>query len=169
MLSLRETHSTTACEVPKAACRFCSRPSTGWRESLVVPSGLNYHCGSCLVSACWEDWSVAAGPCLESACLENWSAATESYLVFAMGLNCCPTRSSSLPENYCWTDPLAPYPNNFSLPLSLLGGGREERLNPYCKWVVKNIYVYKGGPRPLWNHTIPKWVCLGELAEQESW
>jgi hypothetical protein len=28
---------------------------------------------SCLVSACWKDWTVAVGSYLVSACLEDWS------------------------------------------------------------------------------------------------
>jgi hypothetical protein len=35
------------------------------------------------------------------------------------------------PKNYCWTGPLPPYLNNFSLLLPLLGDGLEERLNPF--------------------------------------
>jgi hypothetical protein len=89
-----ERNSPTHCSWGSwAACHF-SGLASGRLESLVVSSGLNY---SCLVSACWENWTVAAGSCLVSACLEDWSTAAESYLVFAMGLNCCP-RSSSLPQ-----------------------------------------------------------------------
>ena len=42
-----------------------------------------------------QDWTTAASSGLVSACWEDWSAAAESYLVFAMGLNCCPRRLSS--------------------------------------------------------------------------
>jgi hypothetical protein len=71
--------------LPVAICLFCSL-SSGHLANLVVSSGLHY---SCLVSACWKDWMVAAGSCLVSACLEDWSGAAGSYLVFATGLNCC--------------------------------------------------------------------------------
>lgn len=84
--------------------------------------------GSCLVSACQNDWTVDAGSPVVSACLEDWPGAAESYLVFAMRLKCCQRRLSSPPKK-CWTGPLPSYPNKFSLPLPLLCGGLEERLN----------------------------------------
>lgn len=69
--------------------------------------------------------------CVLFAYLEDWSTAAELYLVFATELNCCPRRSRSSPKNYCLTSPRPLYPNNFSLPLPLLGGGLEERFSPY--------------------------------------
>jgi hypothetical protein len=93
-----------------------------------VSSGLNY---SWLVSACRKDWTVGAGLCLVSASREDWTATAESYLVFARRLDCCQRRSSLRPKNYCWTGLLPPYPNNFSLPLPLLGSRLEQRLSSY--------------------------------------
>jgi hypothetical protein len=109
--TLRETCPRTAWEGLATACCFWGLAS-GQLVSLAVSLGLNY---SCLVSACWKDWPAAA----------------ELYLVFAMGLNCCQRRSSSPPKNYWWIGLLPPYPNNFSLPLPLLAGGLEEKLNSY--------------------------------------
>jgi hypothetical protein len=121
-LSLREILPKIVQEVPVAACgcRQVGKPG--------VSSGLNY---SCLVSACWKDWTAAAVLCLVSACLEDWSAAAKLCLAYATGLICCPRRLISPPQNYCWTGPLPPYPNNSSLPLPLLGGGLEKKSNPY--------------------------------------
>jgi hypothetical protein len=124
---LRETCPRIACEGLMAACCFCGIAS-GWLVSLAVSSGMNY---SCLVSACWKDWTVAAGLCLVSACLEDWSAAADLCFVFAMRLNCCPRRLNSAPKNYCGTGLFLSYPNNFSIALPLLDGGLEE--NSYEK------------------------------------
>jgi hypothetical protein len=115
-LPLRETHPRTALEVP-AAARSLWVLTSDQLASLAFSSRLNY---SRLVSACWKDWTVTAGLCMVSACLKDWSAAAESYLVFAMGPNCCQR-----------TGPLPHYPNNLSLPLPLLSGRLGERLNPY--------------------------------------
>ena len=82
--------------------------------------------GSCLVSAYRKDFL-----CVVAACPEDWSAAAELYLVFATGLDCWERRMILPPKNYCWTDPSPPYPDNLSLPLPLLGGRLEKRLNPY--------------------------------------
>ena len=107
--TLRETRPKTAHEVPEVACRLCGLTS-GWLVSQVIELQLP--------GVCWKDWTAAPGSCLLCPCLEDWSAAAELYLVFAMGLNCSPLK------NGCWTDPIPPSPNNFSLPLPLLG--REE-------------------------------------------
>jgi hypothetical protein len=90
-----------------------------------------------------QDWTTAAGSCLVSVCLEDWMfAAAKLYLLFAMGLNWWQRRSSFPPKNYCWMGPLPPYPNNFSLLLPLLGGGQEERLNPYSSRLQKNVCLH---------------------------
>jgi hypothetical protein len=80
-----------------------------------------------------QDWTTVAGSCLMSPCLEDWSAAAESYVMFATRLNCWERKASSPPKNYCWTGPLPPLSNNFSLLLPLLDGGLEERWNSYSK------------------------------------
>jgi hypothetical protein len=54
----------------------------------------------------------------------------ESYLVFAMGLNCC-QEDQARPQRTVAKQVHFPQPNNLSLPLPLLGGGIEQRLNPY--------------------------------------
>jgi hypothetical protein len=127
MKPLREIQPRTACEVPEVACHLQSLAS-GLLESLVQVFfklySLNYWTIVCLVSACLKVWIVAAGSCLVSV-------AARLYLVFATELNCCQRKASLPPKNYYWTGPFPPNPNNFSLPLPLLSGGLEERLNPY--------------------------------------
>ena len=101
---LRKTHPRTALEVPAAACHSCDL-SSGQLVSQVVSLGLK--CSYLVCAWC---------PLAERA-----------------GLNCiwCLPKRSSLPaKNSCWTDPLPPYPNNFSLPLSL-DHGIEKRLSSY--------------------------------------
>lgn len=44
-----------------------------------------------------QDWTISAGSCMVSAYWEDWTAAADSYLVFAMGLNCW------YPANEDWT------------------------------------------------------------------
>jgi hypothetical protein len=78
-----------------------------------------------------QDWITGTGSCLVPACLEVWSATAKSYLVFATGLNYWERWLSLSSKNYCWTGSFPPSPNNFSLPLPLLRGRFEERLNPY--------------------------------------
>jgi hypothetical protein len=46
----------------------------------LVSSELSY---SCLVSACWKDWTVAAGLCLVSACLEDWLVCS-CWIIFSV-------------------------------------------------------------------------------------
>ena len=123
MPPLRETHPGTAHEVLAVVCRFWDCTS-GQLVSLVLVGTWNR-------PAERTELYVAASSCVVSTCLEDWSAAAESYLVFAGGWNYCQGRWSSPPKNYCWTVLLPPYPNNFSLPLPLLGGGIEEKLDPY--------------------------------------
>ena len=123
-------------EVPAAACRFHGL-ALGHLVSIVVSSGLNY---SCLVSACWKDWTVAAGSCVVSACLEDWSAAAESSLVFATGLNCWQRRSSSLPKNYCWTGSLSPILITFLFHLCWVVGKR--RGWTLIKSTLQKLYAY---------------------------
>ena len=101
------------------------------RLRLVGEPGLFFRIETTTADLCLEDWTEAAGSCLVSACLEDLSVATKSQLVFAPGLNCCQRRSSSPPKNYCWTGPLPSYLDNFSLLLYLLGGGLGEMLNSY--------------------------------------
>jgi len=101
---LRETRPRTSLEVPAAVCSFCGL-ALGWWVSLAISSGFNY---SCLVSACWKDWTVAAGSLLISANLEDWCAASESCLIFTTGLNCYQRRPNSHPKNYCWTGSFPP-------------------------------------------------------------
>ena len=146
-----------------AACCFCGLTSDQL-ANLVVSSGLNY---SCLVFACWKDWTVAAGSGLVIACLEDCSAAAESYLVFAIELICCQRRSSSPPENYCWTGPgpLPPYPNNFS-PLPLLGGGWEERL---LKVGCKKFMPTGVGKFSLRGWPLRVWTCSSEYMGNTNW
>ena len=71
ILPLRETCPGTALKVPAAACCFCSLRPVG------KPDGFFRI----------ELSFTVAGSCLVSACLEDWSIASESYLVFALGLN----------------------------------------------------------------------------------
>ena len=119
--TLRETRQTTAYKIPVAACSFWGLTS-GWLMSLVVfLPGVGLLKG--LDCSCW----FLFGVCL----LRGLVYTAESYLVFARGLNCWERRSSLPSKNYCWEGLLPPYPNNFSLPLPLLGGRLEERLNPY--------------------------------------
>jgi hypothetical protein len=68
VMPLRETQQRTSCEFPKASCCF---QALGQLASLAVSSGLN-----CL---CW----LVCGDCRV-----DWTASADSYLVFAMGLNC---------------------------------------------------------------------------------
>jgi hypothetical protein len=70
---------------------------------------------------------TAAGSCVVSSWWEDWTAAADSYLVFDTGLNCCIwiTKIGLTPKE------LFLCPNDFSLPLPLVDGGLEQRLNPY--------------------------------------
>jgi hypothetical protein len=118
-----ETGPRSAPEVPAAACSFCGLTS-GRLASLAVSSGLNY---SCLLSACWKDWTAAVASCLVSTCLESYTA--ESYLMFAMGPNCCPRRSNS-PQRTIAKQVYFPHILiTFILPLPL--GGQEVSLKVY--------------------------------------
>ena len=69
MLPLRETRPRTAHEVPVAACCFTASPQASWW-------------------ALWflQNWTTADGSCVVSACWDNWTEAGDSYLVIATGL-----------------------------------------------------------------------------------
>ena len=127
--TLRETRPRTAHEFPAAVATSAALPQANWQAWWFLQDWSKASWYQLAFSR--KDWTVAAGSCLESACLENWSAAAESYLVFATGLNCFPRRLSSCPKNYGWTGPLPPCINNVSFLRPLLGGGLKERLNPY--------------------------------------
>ena len=137
MLPMKEPCPRLLCEIPMAAYCFWGL-ALGQLVSLEVSSGLNYNF---LVCPCWKDWTVAASLCLASAWLEDRSVA-KSYLVFGTGVNCSQWRWISPPKKYCWNGLLPPYPNNFSLPLPLLGGGLEERLNTLLKVGYKNLCLH---------------------------
>lgn len=114
VILLRIIHSRSVHEAPVASILG---HNLRWLASLLVSSELN---NSCLVSACWKEWSEFAGLCLVSAFLEDCSGAVESYLVFDKEVNCCQIRLSPPPKTYCWTSPLPPYPSDISLQLFIL-------------------------------------------------
>jgi hypothetical protein len=87
-----------------AACSFCGL-ILGWLASLAVSSGLNY--------------KQLPGVCLLKGLLHS------CWIVFNV---CCrtellPKKIKLAPEEHCWTGPVPPCTNTFSLPLPLLGVG----------------------------------------------
>lgn len=110
-------HLTYLCWVQLVVTPTLLLPSIASRQlvSLAISSELNY--------SCWFLPGVYLPRGLDCSC---WFIYDVCY-----GMNYCQRRSSSPAKNYCWAGLLPPYPNNFSLPLLLLAGGLEERLDPY--------------------------------------
>ena len=76
MLPLRAPCPRNATYIPVSAFYLCGPPQAIWHILQFL-----------------QDWHGASCFCLVSACVEDCSAATESYLVFAVGMKSCPRYS----------------------------------------------------------------------------
>jgi hypothetical protein len=109
----------------------------------------------------WALWFLLNLTALASSCVAKWTGLQLLVHVWCLekGLNCScwfvfgvcfwtklliswQWRLDPHPKNYFLSGLLPLCPNNFSPPLPLVGGGLEEKLNIYLKWVGK-IYAYR--------------------------
>lgn len=126
---LREALPRTDHEVPVTVWSFCSHTS-GQLVSLIVRSQLNTSCWF-MPSVCLLKKMVCRCQFVCVVCLTSWPV--RSCWVI---LHVC-YRTELLPKKIELTlkelllDRSTPHPNNFSLPLPLLGSGLEKSLNSY--------------------------------------